>query len=76
MKYRKPGKIDIEISTPGFGTMGLRNKIKLADNMPCWLIASPKDFDTYLNDTLLKLQSVCRNTFNRILSVGFMHQIV
>jgi predicted aldo/keto reductase-like oxidoreductase len=35
----------------------LRNKVMLADKMPCWLIESYTDFDRYLDEQLQRLQT-------------------
>jgi len=36
---------------------GYRDKVKLATKMPCWLIESSEQFDEYLNQQLVRLQT-------------------
>ncbi len=36
---------------------GYRERVKLATKMPCWLIKTPEDFDTYLDEQLTRLQT-------------------
>lgn len=36
---------------------GYREKVKLATKLPCWLIESREDMDTYLNEQLKRLNT-------------------
>ena len=36
---------------------GLRDKVKLATKMPCWMVKEAPDFDKFLNEQLEKLQT-------------------
>jgi len=36
---------------------GYRDRVKLATKMPCWLVKSREDFDTYFNEQLKRLQT-------------------
>jgi uncharacterized protein len=36
---------------------GLRDKVKLASKMPCWMVKEAPDFDKFLNEQLDKLQT-------------------
>lgn len=36
---------------------GYREKVKLATKLPCWLIKSREDFDKYLNEQLVRLET-------------------
>jgi predicted aldo/keto reductase-like oxidoreductase len=36
---------------------GYRERVKLATKMPCWLVKTPDDFDRFLDEQLVKLQT-------------------